>query len=44
MNVGVKLPIPDLGVVFCQPGSQFLKLIRREGLDLALQFFHAAHD
>ncbi|MCU1329698.1 MAG: hypothetical protein JWN34_5068 [Bryobacterales bacterium] len=44
MHVCLKLLIPDLGVVFGQPGSQFLKLTRGQGLYLALQFFHAAHD
>jgi hypothetical protein len=44
MHVCLKLLIPDLGVVFGQPGSQFLKLTQGQGLYLALQFFHAAHD
>jgi hypothetical protein len=35
LHVGVKPPIPDLGVVFGQPRSQFLKLTRRQGPDPA---------
>jgi len=44
LHVGVELPIPDFGVVFGHPGSQLLKFTKRQGPDLALHFFHAAHD
>lgn len=38
-RVREELPIPDLGIEFGQPGTQFLKFIRRQGLDPDFEFF-----
>lgn len=42
-RVRMELPVPNLGIVFREPGTQFLKLPRRQGFDLAFEFFHSAH-
>jgi len=42
-RVRTELPVPDFGVEFRDPGTQFLKFTRGQRFDSDFEFFHAAH-
>ena len=43
LNIALKLAVPSGPIVFQKPGAKLRKLVRRERLNLLLEFFDFAH-